>query len=99
MEDLDLTESLRRRGRVLHVDRQKLKTAEKETGEALEHAFDFMEQVSEKGQEMVIFVTELTLDTNAVLYLLEHGCERYLKYKEELLIGTKRAELLEELKR
>ena len=76
-----------------------LETTEEETGEALEHAFDFMEQAFERGQEMVIFVTELTLDTNAVLYLLEHGCERYLKYKEELLIGTKRAELLEELRR
>lgn len=77
----------------------RLEAAEKETGEALEHAFDFMEQAFESGQEMVIFVTELTLDTNAVLYLLDHGCERYLKYKEELLIGTKRAELLEELRR
>lgn len=69
------------------------------TSKALEHVFDFLEQAFDRGQEMVIFVTELTLDTNAVLFLTEHMCERYMLYKDELLIGTRRAGLLEELKR
>ncbi len=66
---------------------------------ALEHVFTFMENAFENGQEMVIFVTELTLNTDAVLFLAEHVNEKYLKYKDALLIGTKRAELLEELSR
>lgn len=67
--------------------------------ERLEHAFDFMEQAFDKQQEMVVFVTGLTMDTRAVGFLAEHDCERYLQYKDSLLIGTTRAKLLDELKR
>ena len=67
------------------------------TAAALEHAFDFMEQAFENGQEMVVFVTELTLGKDAVMFLAEHTCERFLKYNEQLLIGTKKAELLSEI--
>ncbi len=76
-----------------------LEEDEKAAGEALEHAFSFVEEVFENGQEMVVFVTELTIGTESALYLSEHTCERYLKYNEELLIGTRRAELLAELAR
>lgn len=81
------------------VQRIVLERTETATLEALEHAFDFMEQAFENGQEMVVFVTELTLGTEAVLFLSEHTCERYLKYNQELLIGTKKAELLSQIKR
>lgn len=76
-----------------------LEQAEDAAARALEHAFDFMEQAFENGQEMVVFVTELTLGTESAQFLSEHTCERYLKYNEELLIGTKKAELLAELNR
>ncbi len=81
------------------VQRIVLEEAEERTKKALEYAFDFMEQVFEGGQEMVLFVTELTLGKEAVLFLAEHTCERYMKYNQELLIGTKKAELLAELNR
>ena len=54
---------------------------------ALEHAFDFMEQAFENGEEMVVFVTELTLTPEAAMFLSEHTCERYMTYNEQLLIG------------
>ena len=76
-----------------------LEQTEDAAKEALEHAFDFMEQAFENGQEMVVFVTELTLGTEAMMFLSEHTCERYLKYNEQLLIGTKKAELLSEINR
>lgn len=79
--------------------RIELETAEKEAGTALENAFTFMEQAFENGQEMVVFVTELTIGKESSQYLAEHTCERYLKYNEELLIGTRKAELLAELAR
>ena len=66
---------------------------------ALEHAFDFMEQAFSDSQEMVVFVTELTLGRESVMFLAEHTCERYLKYNKELLIGTKKTELLSQIKR
>lgn len=81
------------------VQRIVLEETELETEKALEHAFDFMEQAFENGQEMVVFVTELTLGKEAVMFLADHTCERYMKYNQELLIGTKKAELLSELNR
>lgn len=77
--------------------RQKLEEMERTTLAMLEHAFDFMERAFEHGQEMVVFVTELTLKSESAMFLAENTCKRYLKYNEELLIGTKKAELLAEL--
>jgi hypothetical protein len=65
--------------------------------QALEYAFDFMEAAFAAGEEMVIFVTELTLASDSALFLSEYRCERYQKYNQELLIGSRRRELLSEL--
>lgn len=81
------------------VQREALREAESEAEEALEHAFDFMERAYKGGQEMVAFVTELTLRTEAALFLAKHPNERYLRYNEQLLAGTRRAQLLAELNR
>jgi len=78
---------------------QQLSKLEEETGKALENAFDFMEDAFKNGQEMVVFVTELTMDSQAAAYLSENKCERYLQYNEELMIGTKRAQLLSMLEK
>ena len=76
-----------------------LEQLECETKTAVEYAFDFMEQAFEQKEEMVVFVTELTLGAVSSLFLSEHGCERYFKYNEALLVGTRKAELLSELER
>lgn len=79
--------------------KEKLAQLETETAQALEFAFDFMEQAFENGQEMVVFVTELTINSESVLFLSEHACERYKQYNEQLLVGTRKTELLSELAR
>lgn len=76
-----------------------LEEAERETLEAIEHAFDFMERAFLNGQEMVVFVTELAMDAAAALFLAEHTCERYMRYSATLIIGTKKAGLLAEIER
>lgn len=76
-----------------------LEQTEQRTSQALEYAFDFMERAFEEGQEMVVFVTELTINSESALFLTEHTCERYLQYSEQLLVGTRKAELLSELER
>lgn len=81
------------------VQRKVLEETERRAGAALEHAFDFMEQAFEGGQEMVVFVTELTLRPEAALFLAKHPDERYLRYNEQFLTGTCKAELLAELNR
>lgn len=82
-----------------HEQKDKLAQIEKDTAQALECALDFMEQAFENGQEMVIFVTELTIHSESALFLAEHPCARYKQYNEQLLVGTKRADLLAELAR
>lgn len=76
---------------------EELEQAETKAGDALERAFDFMENAFAGGQELVVFVTELTMGKESSAYLSEHECTRYMKYNKELLLGTKRAELMAEI--
>ena len=78
---------------------EKLQRLENQGIETLEHAFTFMEQAFSDGQEMVVFVTELTITPEIAVFLSEHRIERYETYKDQLLIGTKRAEILSEIAR
>ena len=66
---------------------------------AMENAFVFIESAFSRGEEMVLFVTELTITTDSVLFLAENPSEKYLAYSEELLIGNRRTELLSEIRR
>lgn len=77
---------------------EELEKREQRTSDQLEHAFDFIEAAFADGQELVVFVTELAMDPEAAVYLAENGNERFRKYNEELLLGTKKAELLSELR-
>ncbi len=78
---------------------EKLQSLENQGIETLEHAFTFMEHAFSDGQEMVVFVTELTITPEIAVFLSEHRIERYETYKNQLLIGTKRAEILSEIAR
>lgn len=78
---------------------EKLQSLENQGIETLEHAFTFMEQAFSDGQEMVVFVTELTITPEIAVFLSEYRIERYETYKNQLLIGTKRAEILSEIAR
>ena len=69
----------------------------KKASSALENAFTFMEEAFGEGQEMVVFITELTMDPDTSRFITENGCERYFKYNKTLLVGNRRAEILKEL--
>lgn len=63
----------------------------------IENAFEFMESAFKNGQEMTIFVTNLTMSAKMALYLSSHTIDVYEKYKQVLLIGSQKARLLDEL--
>lgn len=63
----------------------------------IENAFEFMESAFNNGQEMTIFVTNLTMSAEMALYLSSHTIGIYEKYKQVLLIGSQKARLLDEL--
>lgn len=66
-------------------------------GNALEHAFDFMEDAFGDSQEMVAFVTELNTNYYSIQFLKENDCDKYYRYNKRLLFDEQRQEILEEL--
>lgn len=70
-----------------------------EAGEALEHAFDFMEAAFAGSQELVLFVTELNTGAYSVHFLKDYECERYYQYNRDLLFSQEEQEIEELLKK
>ncbi|MDD2958752.1 MAG: AAA family ATPase [Lachnospiraceae bacterium] len=68
-----------------------------ETAAQLEYAFDFMEAAFGEGQEMVIFITELSVHSDAVWFLRENECPRYYKYNKSLLFEDQQAAIRQQL--
>lgn len=81
------------------IQQETLEQAVRAAGIALEYAFDFMEHAFTDGQEMVVFIADLTIGQESSSYLAEYPCERYTRYHKQLLIGTRREQLLSEIER
>ncbi len=79
--------------------RQELEKSEDLASEQLENVFLFIEETIGAGQEMVVFVTELTLNSETAMFLSDNPSEKYLKYNSELLVGTKKEEILSKLRK
>lgn len=68
-----------------------------QTASQLEHAFDFMEAAFGESQEMVVFITELTVNFFSAKFLNEYECERYYRYNKGLLFGERQRGILKEI--
>lgn len=55
----------------------------------LEHLFSFTEQAFLGGNEMLILVTELTVNENSARFIARFGCQTYQRYSEELLLSER----------
>lgn len=64
-----------------------------ETAEMMENAFDFLELAFGKGQELVMFVTELNAGFFSSWYIRENGCDRYYMYNKGLLFADRQKEI------
>lgn len=64
-----------------------------EGSKQLERAFEFLEYNNMTGQEMVVFITELTANYYSMEFIYENGCESYYKYNKKLLFQDKTNEL------
>ena len=62
--------------------------------ENLECAFDFMERAFGESQEMVVFITELTVNFYGAKFLSENECGRFYKYNKGLLANERRGNIL-----
>lgn len=56
-----------------------------ETGAQFDNAFRFLEEALGQGQEMVLFVTEVTAGFFTSWFVENFGCEAYFRHNRELL--------------
>ena len=84
---------------------QKICTAEKKeisaeaaaAGQALANAFAFLEAAFGEGQEILLFVTELTENFWTSQYIAKFGCEKYLQYNKDLMFFERQVQLAQEI--
>lgn len=77
---------------------QPRKTAEASAaGQALANAFAFLEAVFGEGQEILLFVTELTENFWSSQYIAKFGCERYFAHNKELLFYERQREIVRKI--
>lgn len=67
------------------------------TSEALEHVFAFLRAAFGEGQEMVVFVTELTVNYYSAKFIMEHGSDAYYGYNRSLLFDERQKAILDRL--
>ncbi len=68
-----------------------------ETGSFFDNAFRFLEETFGQGQELVIFVTEITAGYDTSWFVEEFGCDAYFRHNRELLFDSTRHRLREEI--
>lgn len=59
----------------------------------LKALFDFVEAAFEEGNEMLILVTELTVNQASAQFIATFGSEEYQKHNKELLLGERGEEI------
>ena len=74
-------------------------TAVTEAGDQLTNVFRFLSRVYGDGQEMVLFLTELSAGYYSLRFINEHGNEAYFRYNRMLLLRDRRDSLREEVLR
>lgn len=65
--------------------------------EKLHYLFKFTEDVFGSGNEMLILMTELTVQSEPVKFISTYGCEDYARHNEEMMISDRGEEILEKI--
>ena len=66
---------------------------------ALDNAFRFVEDAFGNGQEMLLLVTDLSVNRYGMAFINDHGCERYFAHNEDLLFYERGADLADRINR
>ncbi len=97
LEGQDGTEDYQKKKEAFLAEKAELDQRERQAASMLEHAFDFMEAAYTGRQELVIFLTEMNLNSNCVAFLQKYSCERYHRYNRELLLDGEERQILREI--
>jgi hypothetical protein len=63
----------------------------------LDNLFSFCEEVFPEGQELLILVTELTVNTYSSAFISRYGCPKYFDHNKELLFYERQQEIIAKL--
>jgi hypothetical protein len=74
-----------------------LKESSAASGDKLSNAFKFLENAFGDGQEMLIFVTELTINQYTASFISRYGCPEYFKHNKELLLFERHKDIIREI--
>ncbi len=65
---------------------------------SLEALFSFVDEAFAEGNEMLILVTELTVNADSAAFISTFGCEAYQKHNEQLLLSERTDKLMQEIR-
>ena len=65
----------------------------------LDNVFKYVEQAFGDGQEMLLLVTDLSVNHYSMAFINNHGCERYFAHNEKLLFGERGDDLADRINR
>jgi hypothetical protein len=64
------------------------------TSDRLTNIFKFCDEVFPEGQELLILVTELTINCHSAEFISHYGCPEYFKHNKELLFYERQKEII-----
>ena len=71
-----------------------------ETGKQhLDNLFKFAEEVFDGERELLLLVTDLSVNRYSVAFIGEYGCERYFKHNQDLLLFERKRDIKDRLER
>lgn len=76
-----------------------MKEGTERTKERLHGLFAFVEQAFEEGNEMLILVTELTVNTAGARFIAMFGCKDYEKHNKALRLSDRQDDLMHEIEK
>lgn len=79
------------------ADVAEMKASIEETQSQLENLFLFLEDVFQAGQEILVAVTEMTVNYWSAKFISRYGCEKYFEHNKELLVYERQQELVSEI--
>ena len=74
-----------------------LKTRTAVTGKRLENLFTFVENAFAQGNEMLILVTELTVNNDSARFIGQFGCAAYQRHSSDLMLSERSNSLQKEI--
>ena len=96
IEDADAQMDALRALFTVETDRRESHAAE--TGGMFDSAFRFLEEAVGPGQELVLFVTEITAGYDSSWFVGEFGCDAYFRHNRDLLFDETRQGILDKLR-